>query len=87
MFNPTLIILDLKSRDLASYYVLCMQIYNMLRKKHKQANEVLIQAVVNNNNLLMLNLPIYIEKCPSSFRFEFVIGINYNTWWVKKKIP
>ncbi|KAM3700464.1 hypothetical protein ACJW31_05G100300 [Castanea mollissima] len=37
-------------------------ICNMLRKKHEEAKEILVRAVVNNNNLLMLNHPIYDEK-------------------------
>ncbi|KAL3522420.1 hypothetical protein ACH5RR_015254 [Cinchona calisaya] len=37
-------------------------ICNMLRKKHEEAKEVLVRAVVNNNKLLMLNHPIYEEK-------------------------
>ncbi|KAL0011254.1 hypothetical protein SO802_006362 [Lithocarpus litseifolius] len=37
-------------------------ICNMLRKKHEEAKEILVRAIVNNNNLLMLNHPIYDEK-------------------------
>ncbi|XP_048447269.1 uncharacterized protein At4g18490-like isoform X1 [Pyrus x bretschneideri] len=37
-------------------------ICNMLRKKHEEAKELLVRAVVNNNNLLMLNHPIYEAK-------------------------
>lgn len=37
-------------------------ICNMLKKKHEEAKEILARAVVNNNNLLMLNHPIYEEK-------------------------
>jgi hypothetical protein len=39
-----------------------MQICNMLRKKHEEAKEILVRAIVNNNNFLMLNHPIYDEK-------------------------
>ena len=39
-----------------------LQICNMLRKKHEEAKEKLVRAIVNNNNLLMLNHPIYDEK-------------------------
>ena len=39
-----------------------LQICNMLRKKHEEAKEILVRAIVNNNNLLMLNHPIYDEK-------------------------
>ncbi|GAV61507.1 hypothetical protein CFOL_v3_05034 [Cephalotus follicularis] len=37
-------------------------ICNMLKKKHEEAKEILVRAIVNNNNLLMLNHPIYQEK-------------------------
>lgn len=35
---------------------------NMLKKKHEEAKELLVRAIVNNNDLLMLNHPIYEEK-------------------------
>lgn len=47
---------------LADYSLLCLQICNMLRKKHEEAKELLVRAVVNNNKLLLLNHPIYEEK-------------------------
>lgn len=34
----------------------------MLRKKQDEAKEILVRAFINNNNLLMLNHPIYEEK-------------------------
>ncbi|XP_024029262.1 LOW QUALITY PROTEIN: uncharacterized protein At4g18490 [Morus notabilis] len=37
-------------------------ICNMLKKKHEEAKEILVRAIVNNNNLLMLNHPISEEK-------------------------
>lgn len=37
-------------------------ICNMLRKKHDEAKEILVRAIVNNNKLLMLNHPLYEEK-------------------------
>ncbi|KAL2931744.1 hypothetical protein RDABS01_037154 [Bienertia sinuspersici] len=37
-------------------------ICNMLKKKHEEAKELLVRALVNNNHLLMLNHPIYEEK-------------------------
>ncbi|KAK9937281.1 hypothetical protein M0R45_014082 [Rubus argutus] len=37
-------------------------ICNMLKKKHEEAKEILVRAVVKNNNLLMLNHPIYEAK-------------------------
>ncbi|XLS96873.1 hypothetical protein HN51_039608 [Arachis hypogaea] len=43
--------------DSKFYHIFC--IFNMLRKKHKEAKELLIRAIVNDNNLLMLNHPIY----------------------------
>ncbi|XP_062081706.1 uncharacterized protein At4g18490 [Humulus lupulus] len=45
------------------------EICNMLKKKHDEAKEILVRAVVNNNNLLMLNHPLYEEKI--SFRLTF----------------
>ncbi|KAF5200932.1 hypothetical protein FRX31_009481 [Thalictrum thalictroides] len=37
-------------------------ICNMLKKKHDEAKELLVRAIVNNNNLLMLKHPIYDKK-------------------------
>ncbi|KAJ0438752.1 hypothetical protein HanHA300_Chr16g0617641 [Helianthus annuus] len=37
-------------------------ICNMLKKKHEEANDLLVRAIVNNNHLLMLNHPIYQDK-------------------------
>ncbi|KAI3498707.1 hypothetical protein L1887_34486 [Cichorium endivia] len=37
-------------------------ICNMLKKKHEEAKDLLVRAIVNNNNLLMLNHPIYQQK-------------------------
>ncbi|CAH1415912.1 unnamed protein product [Lactuca virosa] len=37
-------------------------ICNMLKKKHEEAKDILVRAIVNNNNLLMLNHPIYQHK-------------------------
>ncbi|KAL2627449.1 hypothetical protein AAZV13_07G173300 [Glycine max] len=37
-------------------------ICNMLKKKHEEAKELLIRAIVNDNNLLMLNHPIHEEE-------------------------
>ncbi|XP_074269854.1 uncharacterized protein LOC141592878 isoform X2 [Silene latifolia] len=37
-------------------------ICSMLKKKHDEAKELLVRALVNNNNLLMLNHPIYEKK-------------------------
>ncbi|CAL0313503.1 unnamed protein product [Lupinus luteus] len=37
-------------------------ICNMLKKKREEAKELLVRAIVNDNNLLMLNHPIYEEK-------------------------
>ncbi|KAH9606563.1 hypothetical protein KSS87_009141 [Heliosperma pusillum] len=38
------------------------EICSMLKKKHDEAKELLVRALVNNNNLLMLNHPIYENK-------------------------
>ncbi|XP_031275252.1 uncharacterized protein At4g18490 isoform X3 [Pistacia vera] len=46
-------------------------ICNMLKKKHEEAKEILVRTIVNNNNLLMLNHPIYEEKI--SFQFSLLI--------------
>ncbi|XP_051150119.1 uncharacterized protein At4g18490 [Andrographis paniculata] len=35
---------------------------NMLRKKHDEAKELLVRAIVNNNKLLMLNSPVFEVK-------------------------
>ncbi|KAK7319786.1 hypothetical protein RJT34_04511 [Clitoria ternatea] len=37
-------------------------ICNMLKKKHGEAKELLVRAIVNDNSLLMLNHPIYEEE-------------------------
>ncbi|WRX25910.1 hypothetical protein QQP08_018397, partial [Theobroma cacao] len=42
-------------------------ICNMLKKKHEEAKELLVRAIVNNNSLLMLNHPIFEEKISFPF--------------------
>ncbi|CAJ1939232.1 unnamed protein product [Sphenostylis stenocarpa] len=42
-------------------------ICNMLKKKREEAEDLLIRAIVNDNNLLMLNHPIYEEKISSHY--------------------
>ncbi|KAK8524517.1 hypothetical protein V6N12_029382 [Hibiscus sabdariffa] len=37
-------------------------ICNMLKRKQEEAKELMVRAIVNNNNLLMLNHPIHKEK-------------------------
>ncbi|KAI3835986.1 hypothetical protein MKX03_032881 [Papaver bracteatum] len=49
-------------------------ICNMLKKKHEEAKEILVRAIVNNNNLLMLNHPVYEEKI--SFELFFFMNTN-----------
>ncbi|CAA0809767.1 Uncharacterized protein SHERM_11678 [Striga hermonthica] len=44
---------------------------NMLRKKHDEAKELLVQAVVNSNKLLMVNNPLLHEKI--SFSVELLV--------------
>ncbi|CAA0809769.1 Uncharacterized protein SHERM_11680 [Striga hermonthica] len=44
---------------------------NMLRKKHDEAKELLVQAVVNSNKLLMLNNPLLHEKI--SFSVDLLV--------------
>lgn len=41
----------------------------MLKKRHEEAKELLVRAIVNDNNLLMLNHPIYEEEI--SFHSSF----------------
>ncbi|XP_055806389.1 uncharacterized protein At4g18490 isoform X2 [Solanum dulcamara] len=48
-------------------------ICNMLRKKHEEAKELLVRAVVNNNKLLLLNHPIYEEKIHRVQKFAAVL--------------
>ncbi|RRT77692.1 hypothetical protein B296_00006179 [Ensete ventricosum] len=48
-----------------------LQLCNMLKKKHDEAKEVLVRAVVNNNKLLMLNHPMIEEK------ISFVLVLRY----------
>ncbi|XVF27538.1 hypothetical protein REPUB_Repub14bG0116600 [Reevesia pubescens] len=49
-------------------------ICNMLKKKHEEAKEILVRAIVNNNNLLMLNHPIFKEK----ISFPFCTTVCYH---------
>lgn len=44
------------------------QLANMLKKKHEEAKEILVRAVVNNNKLLMLNHPIAIHEKKISYQ-------------------
>lgn len=39
-----------------------LQLCDILRKKHDEAKELLAQAILNNNKLLMLNNPQFEEK-------------------------
>ncbi|KAK9265621.1 hypothetical protein L1049_021505 [Liquidambar formosana] len=50
-------------------------ICNMLKKKHEEAKELFVRAIVNNNNLLMLNHPIYEEKI--SFHFSSLLHSSF----------
>jgi len=49
-----------------------LQICNMLKKKHEEAKEIMVRAIVTNNSLLMLNHPMFDEKI--SFFFFGVTG-------------
>lgn len=42
--------------------LLLLQLCDILRKKHNEAKELLVQAIVNSNKLLMLNNPQFEEK-------------------------
>lgn len=44
-------------------------IANMLKKKHEEAREILVRAIVNSNNLLMLDHPIYEDKISKLQKF------------------
>ncbi|KAE8673294.1 HXXXD-type acyl-transferase family protein [Hibiscus syriacus] len=46
-------------------------ICNILKKKHEEAKELMVRAIVNNSNLLMLNHPIHKEKI--SFPFCIIL--------------
>jgi len=46
-----------------------LQICSMLKKKHEEAKDLLVRAIVNDNNLLMLNHPIYEEEISSHYIF------------------
>ncbi|CAA6665816.1 unnamed protein product [Spirodela intermedia] len=39
-----------------------LNICSMLRRKHEEAKELLVRAIVTNNSLLMLDHPLYEEK-------------------------
>ncbi|GAB4827034.1 hypothetical protein Ancab_033914 [Ancistrocladus abbreviatus] len=42
-------------------------LYNNLKKQHEEAKELLVQAVVNRNNFLLLSQPIHQQKMKISF--------------------
>lgn len=44
-------------------------ICNMLKKKHEEAKELMVRAIVNNNKLLMLSHPIYEQKIRAVQKF------------------
>lgn len=54
-------------------------ICNMLKKKNDEAKELLVRAAVNNNNLLMLNHPIFDEKIRMLQKFAAL--------WISKELP
>ncbi|XP_078431710.1 uncharacterized protein LOC144703401 [Wolffia australiana] len=49
-------------------------ICSMLRKKHEEAKDLLVRAIVTNNSLLMLDHPLYHEKI--SFDSHFLISLH-----------
>ncbi|OVA01482.1 hypothetical protein BVC80_7691g2 [Macleaya cordata] len=60
-------------------------ICNMLKKKHEEAKEILVRAIVNNNNLLMLNHPIYEEKISFGIGHMFASVRSWLFWsWQSK---
>ncbi|KAJ4975330.1 hypothetical protein NE237_000436 [Protea cynaroides] len=73
---PTVMENDENFEKAEAYIKELEDICNMLTKKHEEAKEVLVRALVNNNNLLMLNHPIYEEKIslsPRSFNLDLLI--------------
>lgn len=66
-----------------------LQICNMLKKKHEEAKEILVRAVVNNNNLLMLNHPIYEAKISFKiFLAVTILSFHLPLWYkIKLHIP
>lgn len=54
----------------------------MLKKKHEEAKELLVRAIVSNNNLLILNHPMFEEKisfktiASSILSLEFILYAN-----------
>ncbi|XP_022899013.1 uncharacterized protein At4g18490 isoform X3 [Olea europaea var. sylvestris] len=51
-------------------------ICNMLSKKHEEAKEILVRAIVNNNKLLMLNHPLYEEKISFQLFYKFAARLT-----------
>ncbi|EOA15459.1 hypothetical protein CARUB_v10004153mg [Capsella rubella] len=49
---------------------------NILKKKHEEAKELLVRAVVNNNKLLMLNHPLYEDKIRMVQKFAAKLTIR-----------
>ena len=45
-----------------SLNIFCLQICILLRRKHAEAKELAVRAIVNNNYMLMLNHPMFEEK-------------------------
>ncbi|XP_034697512.1 uncharacterized protein At4g18490 [Vitis riparia] len=60
---------DLNVEKAEAYTKDLEDICNMLKKKHEEAKEILVRAIVNNNNLLMVNHPIYEEKIRTIQKF------------------
>ncbi|KAH9611009.1 hypothetical protein KSS87_013240 [Heliosperma pusillum] len=54
------------------------EICTMLKKKHDEAKELLVRALVNNNNLLMLNHPICEEKISFHISISTLLVIFYS---------
>ncbi|XP_065882207.1 uncharacterized protein At4g18490-like [Euphorbia lathyris] len=51
-------------------------IYNMLKKKHEEAKELMVRAIVNNNHLLMLNHPMFDAKIQKVQKFAAQLVSN-----------
>jgi hypothetical protein len=48
--------------EIFTFYCLIVQMCILLKRKHTEAKELSVRAIVNNNMLLMLNHPMFEEK-------------------------
>jgi hypothetical protein len=50
----------------------------MLKKKHEEAKEIMVRAIVTNNSLLMLNHPMFDEKISFFFFLELLVPFLFS---------